>query len=193
MLSGANLYDSSCSPEAKVIFIDKDSGYFLKSAPKGSLERQADMMRYFHGKGLSANVLTYLQDGRDWLLTEKIHVDDCIAAKYLEQPKRLCDVLAEKLALLHSLDFSDCPIQNHTELYLNTAQFNKNSDIFDKSQFPDNWGYKSPEEAWAVVENHGHLLGCVDNKFLSSFWPIFPPFVVSLVLLLAKTLALLCL
>jgi kanamycin kinase len=28
LLSGAKLYDSSCSPEARVIFINKDGGYF---------------------------------------------------------------------------------------------------------------------------------------------------------------------
>ena len=38
LLSGAPVYDSSCSPEARVLFIDRDEGYFLKSAPKGSLE-----------------------------------------------------------------------------------------------------------------------------------------------------------
>jgi hypothetical protein len=30
-VAGANLYDSSCSVAARVTFIDKDSGYFLKS------------------------------------------------------------------------------------------------------------------------------------------------------------------
>ena len=52
LLSGAKLYDSSCSPEAKVIFVNKDSGYFLKSANKGVLEHEAEMTKYFHGKGL---------------------------------------------------------------------------------------------------------------------------------------------
>ena len=47
ILSNGKFYDSSCSPEARVIFIDKDGGYFLKSAPKGKPEREATMMRYF--------------------------------------------------------------------------------------------------------------------------------------------------
>ena len=89
LLSGANIYDSSCSPEAKVIFIDKDGGYFLKNAPEGSLEREALMMRYFHKKGLSAKVLSYTSEQQDWLLTEKIHGDDGISPKHLEQPERL--------------------------------------------------------------------------------------------------------
>ena len=157
-LLNARLYDSSCSPDAKVIFIEKDSGYFLKSASKGSLEREAAMTRYLHGKGLAAEVLIYISEKRDWMLTEKIDGDDCIAAKYLENPERLCDTLAEQLALLHAEDFSGCPTQNHTELYLAIAGQNRRFDTFDKSHFPNSFGYASAEEAWAVLEKHAHLL-----------------------------------
>jgi kanamycin kinase len=157
-LSGAKLYDSSCSPEARVIFLDKDGGYFLKFAGKGVLEREAVMTKYFHGKDLAAEVLLYLSDERDWLLTAKIHGDDCTAVKYLEQPERLCDVYAERLALLHGENYADCPIQNHTERYLAKMEQHKNADAFDKSHFPDSFGYASAEEAWAVMEKHGHLL-----------------------------------
>jgi len=160
LLTGAKLYDSSCSPVAKVIFIDKDGGYFLKSMPKGLLERQATMTRYFHSKGLSSKVIAYISDAQDWLLTEKINGDDGTAAKYLEQPERLVDTFAEMLSKLHSSDFSDCPVQNHTELYLAKAVYNLQNDLYDKSDFPDSFGYKNAEEAWAVVEKHGHLLQC---------------------------------
>ena len=158
LLSGAKLYDSSCSPEASVIFVDKDGGYFLKSAIRGALEYEAVMTKYFHSKGLAAEVLSYLSDERDWLLIARIPGDDCTTAKYLEQPERLCDVYAERLALLHAEGYKDCPIQNHTELYLAKMKKNKTSDTFDKSHFPDSFGYASAEEAWAVVEKHGHLL-----------------------------------
>ena len=30
LLQGATVYDSSCSPEARVYFIEKDGGYYLK-------------------------------------------------------------------------------------------------------------------------------------------------------------------
>ena len=158
LLSDAKLFDSSCSPEASVIFIDKDNGYFLKSATKGSLERESVLTKYFHGKGLGAEVLSYISAEKDWLLTTKVQGDDCTAEKYLEQPERLCDTIAERLALLHKLDYTDCPVKNHTERYLATAECNKRTDNFDKSHFPDSFGYASTEEAWAVVEKRGHLL-----------------------------------
>ena len=158
LLSGAKLYDSSCSPEARVIFIDKGDGYFLKKALKGKLEREAMMTRFFHIKGLTANVLEYLSDECDWLLTEKIYGNDCTEAKYLEQPERLCDTLAEQLSKLHSMDFTGCPIPDHSERYLATAEYNKRNNIFNKDLFPDNWGYATADEAYQVVETRGHML-----------------------------------
>jgi len=158
VLSNAKFYDSSCSPEAKVIFIDKEQGFFLKSAPKGSLEREYIMTRYFHSKGLAAYALDYISVEQDWMLTEKIHGDDCTATKYLEQPEKLCDTFAERLALLHSMDFADCPVQNHTTQFLDKAKRNRENGVYDESLFPDNWGYPSAEKAWEIVINHGHLL-----------------------------------
>ena len=159
-LSGAKLFNSSCSPEAEVIFIDKDCGYFLKSARRGALEREATLTKWFHTKGLSAEVLIYINDERDWLITKKVPGDDCTNAKYLEHPERLCDILAERLSLLHGTDFSDCPVQNHTAKYLAKAKSNYINGIYDKSLFPDNWGYTSAEEAFRVIETQGHLLKC---------------------------------
>ena len=52
LLRGAQTYDSSCSADARVLFIERDSGYYLKSAPRGTLEQEARMTVYFHGKGL---------------------------------------------------------------------------------------------------------------------------------------------
>jgi kanamycin kinase len=158
LLSGAELFDSSCSEEARVIFIDKDSGYFLKSAPPGSLRHEAELTRYFAAKGLSANVISYISSERDWFLTETIPGDDCTARRYLNQPERLCDTLAELLAALHSADFAGCPIPDHTARYLAKAERNYRSNIFDKDLCANHWGFATVGEAWQVVETHGHLL-----------------------------------
>ena len=158
LLSGGEIYDSSCSPQARVLFIDKDGGYFLKSAAKGTLSHEATMTRYFHGKGMAANVMSYTSDTQDWLLTEKIHGDDCVAAKYLEHPKRLCDTLAERLALLHTLDYADCPVQNYTERMIERATRIKHAGTYNTEDFPDNFGYATANEAWAVVQAHSHVL-----------------------------------
>jgi kanamycin kinase len=143
---------------AAVWFIDKDGGYFLKRAAKGQLQRQADMTRYLHGKGLTSEVLAYVSAEQDWLLTASVHGNDCVAEKYLAQPERLCDILAEQLARLHALDCADCPVQNHTEQYLTAVEQNYRTGEYDRSHFPDSYGYASADEAYAIVQTHGHLL-----------------------------------
>ena len=152
LLRNATVYDSSCSREARVLFIDKDEGYFLKSAPKNSLETEALLDGYFHKKGLSSAVLSYLSKERDWLLTERVKGEDCTLGQYLDDPKRLCDTIATLLRSLHELDAADCPVQNRMETYLKTAARNYQSGVYDASLFPDNWGYTSAEEAWHTLE-----------------------------------------
>ena len=51
------LYDSSCSPQARVTFINKDHGYFLKEAAEGTLKTEALMTGYMHSLKLSEEVL----------------------------------------------------------------------------------------------------------------------------------------
>jgi kanamycin kinase len=158
-LEGANIYDSSCSPNAKVIFIDKDRGYFLKVGRVADLDREYELTRYFHSKGLAAKVIDYQFDiGHDYLLTEKLSGDDCTAGKYFEQPERLAELLGEKLRFLHGLDYVGCPISNHTEEYLFKAEQNYQAGRYDVALFPDNWGYSTPEEADAVIKANKHNL-----------------------------------
>jgi kanamycin kinase len=157
-IQNAVLFDSSCSPEARVTFVDKDGGCFLKEAAKGSLKTESEMTAYFHGKGLAPAVVAYISCDKDYLLTEKVQGDDCTATKYIEQPERLCDTTAERLAMLHSLDFTDCPVPNHTELYISRAKANCRAGHYDATLFPDNWGYASAEEAIAVVNSKAHLM-----------------------------------
>lgn len=121
-LEGAKIYNSSCSPEAVVLFIDKDYGYFLKSAKIGSLSHEAKMTQYFYKKNLSAQVLLYKSYEKDWLLTTKIDGEDCASPMYLNDPHRLCDTLSQALLMLHSIDFADCPILDCNKLYLDRAE-----------------------------------------------------------------------
>ena len=158
LFEGAEVYDSSCSAVARVLFIDKEDGFFLKSTPVGSLKREAVMTEWFHGKGLAAEVLAYEEDTQDWLLTRRLPGEDCIHRAYLGQPERLCDILGERLRQLHELDGVDCPGKDKMDEYVALAEKNYRSGNYDASQFPDSFGYASAEEAWQVIQQHGCLL-----------------------------------
>ena len=139
-------------------YIEKDEGYFLKSAPKGSLSVEAELTRFYHTKGLATKVLSYHSDEKDWLLTKRVIGEDCTHAMYLEDPKKLCDKTAELLRMLHDIPATDCPVQNRIETYHATALQNYRAKQFDASLFPDGIGYKNAEDAWNVVEKNAHLL-----------------------------------
>lgn len=158
MLTKYLVFDSSCSQAARVYFLDGDGGFYLKTAPAGTLKNEADMTRYFHSKGLGTEVLMFLPGERDWLLTRRIPGEDCLFPKYLEDPKRLCDTTATLLRRLHETDFTGCPVTNRCDAYRATAERNYCAGHFDADLFPDNWGYKSAEEAWAVTQANGKYL-----------------------------------
>lgn len=151
ILRNARLYDSSCSREARVYYIEKEGGFFLKTAPKGTLQTEYELTRYFHSKGLSAEALSYHTAEADWLLTRRIDGEDGLHSRYLSDPKRLCDTTAVLLRSLHETDFAGCPVANRTETYLQTARRNYQTGHYDSTLFPDNWGYRTAEEAWADV------------------------------------------
>lgn len=158
LIAGTEVYDSSCSPEARVWFLNRDGGLFLKTAPKGTLAQEAEMTAFFHSRGLGPEVLRFESLDADWLLTAKVPGEDCLDPVYLENPVRICDTTAELLRSLHETDLSGCPVKNRTAQYLETARQNQLAQAYDTSLFPDNWGYTSAQEAWQVVQEQGHLL-----------------------------------
>lgn len=158
LLRGAAVYDSSCSPEARVWFIDRDGGYYLKKSAKGSLAKEAEMTAYFHKKGLAAEVLQYTSADADWLLTARVPGEDATHAMYLADPRRLCDTLAETLRRLHDTAYAGCPVLDRTRDYLALAEKNYRTGHYDTSHFPDSFGYRSAEEAYAVLQEGKNAL-----------------------------------
>ena len=155
---GARIYDSSCSPEARVYFIDKDNGYYLKCSESGGLKKEAKMTAYFHSCGLGVEPLTYVSGERDWLLSARAVGEDCTHIDYIGEPKKLCEVIAERLRALHEMSAPDCPIKNHTDNYITTVEENYRTGNYDTSHFPNSFGYATAEEAIAVFRDGKHAL-----------------------------------
>ncbi|MBQ2876356.1 MAG: aminoglycoside 3'-phosphotransferase [Clostridia bacterium] len=157
-VDGATLYDSSCSPEARVYFLDRDGGFYLKRAGRGSLERECAVTRYYHSIGLGTEVLEYATLGEfDWLLTRAVRGEDCTHSSYLSEPERLAKLIGSSLRALHELDASSCPVQNKMQEYVALAEENYRTGNYDSSHFPDSFGYRSAEDAIAVLREGKHL------------------------------------
>lgn len=157
-LQDATVFDSSCSPAARVYFLDKGPGFYLKTAPKGTLQTEAALTEFFHSRSLSAQLLAYESLDADWMLTRRIPGEDCLLPMYLDDPLRLCDTTAHLLRMLHETDPTSCPVANRTANYLSTARRNYERQQYDISLFPDNWGYASPEDAWDELSRNGKYL-----------------------------------
>ena len=155
LLAGARLFDGSSSTKARVYFIDKGAGFYLKKAPGGTLSREAATTRWFAEKGLAPQVLAYETGDSDWLLTERMPGEDCIDERYLADPIRLCDTLAQILRALHDTDPTGCPVADHTALYLTRAAENRRQGRWDPSYAPMG---TTPEEAWNLVLRIGPML-----------------------------------
>ena len=157
-LRGGAVYDSSCSPEARVYYIERDGGYFLKLAARGTLAREAKMTGYFHSLGLGAEVLHYSRGERDILLTARVAGEDMTDPRYLAEPRRLAVLLGESLRALHEVNPAGCPVTDRVGEYLALADRNFDTGCYDKSHFPDSFGYRSEAEARAVLDAGRHLL-----------------------------------
>ena len=157
-LEGTAVFDSSCSPEARVWFLDKGPGFYLKEAPKGKLEKEAALTAYFHGNNMAAEVLAYERLDSDWLLTRRVPGEDCTYAPYLENPEKLCDTIAQVLRTLHETSFAGCPVPDRTGEYLATARCNHAIGRCDLELCSGDWHFASPEEAWQFTEETGQYL-----------------------------------
>ena len=157
LLSGVTVYDSSCSAEARVFFIDRDGGYYLKTAPHGTLRTEAMMDAYFYSKGISSKVEAYVSGERDWLLTHRVCGEDCTDPRYLEDGRRLAILLGERLRALHEMDGGDCPVQRRMDAYLALAKENYLANQVDLSYCED-FGIEDAQDAWKCVEENGKYL-----------------------------------
>ena len=178
-LKDATLYDSSSSPEARVIFVEREQGFFVKEAPKGRLEKEASLAKFFESKGLTLKVLLYRTIGeKDYLVSERVPGEDATFSAYLEQPKKLCEVLADCMRTLHETSAVGCPVQDRMKDYFATVDERYHRGMFDPSLYGDNVGFKSAEEAFQTVQEYKSLFQsdtlihgdfCLPNVMLDDF------------------------
>ena len=136
LFSKGQVYDSSCSREARVLYLDRDGGYYLKRAPAGSLRREWEMTSYFYSIGLSVEPLAYITEGEDYLLTRAAVAEDATDARYLSEPRRLAEWLGTTLRALHETPCDACPVPDRTADYLATVEEGARIGRFDPEFSP---------------------------------------------------------
>ena len=153
-LEGVETIDCSGRSIATTLFLE--SGYYLKIGPKGYLEKEAQFAKWFNAKGLSAEVVLFLSENKDYLLTRKAAGEVLTAC--LDQPKALCKALAMGLHQLHSLSVKDFPVSEKMDTYIQTAEQHYHKGCFDKSLLVPWIGLADREEAWQLFQANKHRL-----------------------------------
>ena len=116
----AKVYDSSSNPSMKVLY--SDIGYYIKIAEKDKLKKEAEMAMLFENKRMGVEVISYISDDKDYMVTKSAEGEDSL--HYLDNPERLCEVLAEAMKYLHSRSIMDVPISLCMDAYANAEKGN---------------------------------------------------------------------
>lgn len=188
---GYAIADTSSSPEARVYALSTEDAnatvndaLFVKTAAAGTLAHEAHMDAAFHELGLGPEVVEYLSGDddthTDWLVTRAVIGDDCTNARYLAEPERLCDLLAERLRTLHELfhvqheRIIELDIPDVRTRYLENVEHGWRSGHFDAQFFPTitaDDAHRIAAEAASSLHTNALLHGdyCLPNIILDDW------------------------
>ena len=153
-LTGVDFYDSSCHSNAQTLYLPPD--HYLKIDAVGTLAREAMMTQYFHRFEQSVEVVTYLTTDRDYLLSKAAKGEDL--THWLEDPKRLCEIMADTLRNLHNMPIAGMPISLSHERFLTSVHGPSTDGDYDSSVAMDRFSVVSKEEAWQIMQTNKHRL-----------------------------------
>ena len=153
-LVGVDLYDSSCHSNAQTLYLPPD--HYLKIDASGELAREAMMTQQFHRCKLGVEVVKYLSTDRDYLLSEAAKGEDL--THWLEDPKRLCDIMADALRNLHNMPIAGMPISLSHERFLTSVHGPSAGGYYDPSVSMTRFPVTSKEEAWQIMQKNKHRL-----------------------------------
>ena len=153
LFENAEIYDSSSSSSAKVYYTTQ--GYYIKVSAKGKLQEEAALTKFFAERELGVEVVHFLSTDKDYLVTKSAKGEDCLA--YLDDPKRLCKVLAETMRKLHSQPIEGAPVSIRMEQFSDTAA-GKTECEYEEYVLMDRFPIHSKEEAWQVIQENKHRL-----------------------------------
>ena len=150
----AAVYDSSCSKDATVYYLD--TGYYIKTDSPHCLLAEARMCKIFHSAGLGVEVIAYISADKDYLVTRAAVGEDL--THFLDYPEKLCKLLADALRNLHSHPIFGIPTSERYTRYMEASTLNISDGCFDNHVLMDRYMIKSKEEAFEIMKKHRQSL-----------------------------------
>ena len=148
LFAGATMYDSSSHPTMTTLY--STHGYYIKYAGKGSLKKDAELGKLFEEIGMGVEVVHYISEDKDYLVTREAKGEDAIAPQYLANPEKLCEALAEAMKYLHSRPIENVPVSLCMDIYAtgeNAGKLKQDTFIHGDFCLPniilDNWKFST--------------------------------------------------
>ncbi len=113
IFENTKVYDSSSHSAMTVLY--SGNGYYVKIAEKGCLAKEAEMAKLFERNGIGIEVVSYISDVNDYMVTRPAKGEDC--THYLNNPEKLCEALAGTMRSLHSRPVENIPVSACMETY----------------------------------------------------------------------------
>ncbi|MBR5520657.1 MAG: phosphotransferase [Oscillospiraceae bacterium] len=154
LFENTTVYDSSCSEEARVYYLD--TGYYVKTAPLHSLASEATAGKLFYEKGLGVEIVSYISADRDYLVTRSAHGLDLTHC--LDNPEKLCRILATALRRLHLQPVETAPLSPKHYMYMAAADSKESDGSYDEKYILGCYRM-TKSEAWNIMQKNRHLLG----------------------------------
>lgn len=154
LLTNATVYDSSCSSDAVVYYID--TSYYLKIDDVHSLADEAALSKLFYTIGFGVEVIDYISTDRDYLVIRSAVGDDLTHC--LHNPEKLCEILAESLRRLHAQSIDGIPLSSRYKRYIESVNGDYNGGYYDESVLMGRYMVQSKQDAWAIMQENQHLL-----------------------------------
>lgn len=149
-----SIYDSSCSSNAMTLYCA--AGYYIKIDEKGELALEADLCARFYDIGLGVKVIRYISADKDYLVTQSAVGEDL--THHLNDPQKLCELLASSLRRLHNQPLCDAPVSSRHQRYLDSANGDFSGGYYDESVLMDGFRIHNKQEAWDIMQaNKGKL------------------------------------
>lgn len=155
LMENANIYDSSCHSSSKVYYIDK--GYYIKIDSLYTLKNEARLTRLMHELGFGVELIDYISEGMDYLVTREAIGDDL--THVLENPEKLCQILANALKKLHEQPIKNFPISSKYQRYFELLENEFKSTYYDEGVLMNRYMIHSRAEALEIIKsNYRELL-----------------------------------
>lgn len=143
IFENAKIYDSSSHPTMTVLY--SENGYYVKIGEKGTLTKEAEMAKLFQDNKMGVEVVSYISAAKDYMVTRPAKGEDC--THYLNNPEKLCEVLAKTMKFLHSRPIKGIPVSSCMETYADLGFIKQDTFIHGDFCLPnivlDDWKFST--------------------------------------------------